>query len=91
MLVLARRQSESIRIHTSDGIIDISVERLDGHLVKLGFDAPKSIGIFRSEVDPTGYRRSDPNKAGTVKFMATAIKPSSWFERAIRSLFIFRS
>lgn len=91
MLVLSRRQSESIRIHTSDGIIEISVERLDGHLVKLGFDAPKSIGIFRSEIDPTGHGRSHQDIAGTKKLMVLDLEPSSWFERAIRSLNRFRS
>lgn len=53
MLVLGRRENQSIRIHTTDGMIEILITKLDDRLVKLGFDAPESVKILRSEIDPS--------------------------------------
>ena len=53
MLVLSRRENQSIRIHTTDGVVEILITKLDDRLVKLGFDAPESVKIFRSEIDAT--------------------------------------
>jgi len=51
MLVLARRENQSIRIHTTDGIIEILITKLDERNVRLGFAAPNSVTILRSEID----------------------------------------
>jgi carbon storage regulator CsrA len=51
MLVLGRRENQSIRIHTTDGIIEILIKKLDDRHVKLGFDAPDSVTILRGEID----------------------------------------
>jgi carbon storage regulator len=47
MLVLTRKLGESIRI--GDTII-VKIVDLDGHHVKLGIDAPKSIAVNREEI-----------------------------------------
>lgn len=48
MLVLTRRQEESFEI---DGGITIHVLRTENGRVKIGIDAPREIGIWRSELD----------------------------------------
>ncbi|SDQ25254.1 carbon storage regulator, CsrA [Virgibacillus subterraneus] len=47
MLVLTRKQNESIQIGDD---IEIKVLAIDGDQIKLGIDAPKSIDIHRKEV-----------------------------------------
>jgi carbon storage regulator CsrA len=58
MLVLGRRVNESIRIHTSDGIIEVLITQIDQNQVKIGFEAPKSIQIVRREIDTTTTARA---------------------------------
>lgn len=50
MLVLARRPTQEIIITTSDGPIVVSVQTVRGQAVKLGFEAPDNVRIFRKEV-----------------------------------------
>ncbi|MBP1947977.1 carbon storage regulator CsrA [Virgibacillus litoralis] len=47
MLVLTRKQNESIQIGDD---IEIKVLAIEGDQIKLGIDAPKSIDIHRKEV-----------------------------------------
>ena len=47
MLVLSRKKGESIIIN--DNIV-VTVVDIRGDKVRLGFDAPKDVPIFRSEV-----------------------------------------
>ena len=47
MLVLSRKRDESIVI---DGDITITVVEIRGDKVRLGIDAPKDVGVYRSEV-----------------------------------------
>lgn len=47
MLVLSRKKGESIII---DGKIEVKVIAVEGELVKLGIDAPKTVSIHRQEV-----------------------------------------
>ncbi len=47
MLILSRRIGEKIVINDE---VTVTVLELRGKQVKLGFDAPKEIGIHRSEV-----------------------------------------
>ena len=49
MLVLSRNRGESVVI---DGVITITVLRVDGGKVKLGFEAPQHVRILRKEVSP---------------------------------------
>ncbi|MDV2582848.1 carbon storage regulator CsrA [Alkalibacillus haloalkaliphilus] len=47
MLVLTRKQGESIQINDD---IEIKVLSVDGDQIKLGIDAPKHVDIHRKEV-----------------------------------------
>ena len=47
MLVLSRKIGQSIRINDNVSILVVDV---DGRNVKLGIDAPKSVGVHREEV-----------------------------------------
>jgi len=56
MLVLTRRENDSIFLETSDGPIEIKLTAIDGAQVRIGIRAPKSVGIVRGELkkrDPT--------------------------------------
>jgi carbon storage regulator len=57
MLVLSRGRDESVNIYTQnkDGEVQrttITVVEVRGNKVRLGFDAPKDIAIWRNEIDP---------------------------------------
>ncbi len=55
MLDLTRRPNESIRLYTSDGVIEITVNKIKGQQVRIGFDAPRSVSIVRREIDERLY------------------------------------
>ena len=50
MLVLTRREDDSVILETSDGLIEVTVENIDGQQVRVGFEAPKSVKILRGEL-----------------------------------------
>lgn len=50
MLVLSRRQEESIVIGDGDSQVTVKVVAIQGDKVRLGIEAPKNIPIHRSEV-----------------------------------------
>lgn len=50
MLKLTRNINQSIFLHTSDGIIEVTVCDVSGCQVRLGFDAPQTVNIVRSEI-----------------------------------------
>jgi carbon storage regulator CsrA len=50
MLILSRRETESVYLETDNGVVRVSVELVDGRQVKLGFDAPQSVKINRQEL-----------------------------------------
>lgn len=47
MLVLTRKKAETIMVGDD---IEISVLGISGDKVRIGIDAPRSVGIFRKEV-----------------------------------------
>jgi len=47
MLVLTRKVNQSIII---DGHIEIQITKIDGDIVKMGIEAPRSVTIHRKEV-----------------------------------------
>lgn len=47
MLVLSRKKGESIII---DGQIEVKVIAVEGEMVRLGIEAPKTVSIYRQEV-----------------------------------------
>jgi carbon storage regulator len=53
MLVLARKRYESIII---DGGITVTIVEILGDKVRIGIDAPKSVGVNRREVYDEIYR-----------------------------------
>lgn len=62
MLVISRKEGESIKVAEDIEIIVISV---DGHRVRLGIQAPKNIRILRSELDPAVIAA---NQTAVLKF-----------------------
>ena len=51
MLVLSRKHGESVVI---GGGITVTVLKMKGNVVQLGFDAPKEVSIRRSELSKLG-------------------------------------
>lgn len=50
MLVLTRRENDSIILETSDGPIEVKLTAIDGAQVRIGIRAPKSVSIVRGEL-----------------------------------------
>lgn len=51
MLILARKRGEEITVETSDGPLKLVVlEVRETGLVRIGFDAPPQVRIWRSEL-----------------------------------------
>jgi carbon storage regulator len=73
MLVLSRKRNESIVI---DGTIRITVVGIRGQQVRLGIEAPVSVGVFREELwkrkDHCG-QRNRPAGPVTVELPAAAL------------------
>jgi carbon storage regulator len=65
MLVLSRKRDESIII---DGTIRITVVSIRGNQVRLGFEAPESVSIFREEL----CRRDDESRGAAISSGAVA-------------------
>ena len=71
MLVLTRRENESIQIADN---ITIHILRIAGNRVRIGIEAPKNIPIRRSEIDPQP-KHAEPTAARVLpplsNFIAT--------------------
>lgn len=67
MLVISRKQGESIKVADD---IEIVVIAVDGGRVRLGVKAPRSIRILRAELDPAVAAAS--NQAAALKTQAPA-------------------
>ena len=52
MLVVGRREGESIIIETTDGEIVVSLERLQGTQARIGIEAPEQVKVLREELIP---------------------------------------
>ncbi|MFZ5807402.1 MAG: carbon storage regulator CsrA [Verrucomicrobiota bacterium] len=48
MLVISRKQGEAIKVAEN---IEVTVISVDGHRVRLGIKAPRSVRVLRSELD----------------------------------------
>jgi carbon storage regulator len=57
MLVLTRKLLESIVV---DGCITITVIEIRGGRIKLGIEAPKEVGVRRSELEESTAKRPRP-------------------------------
>lgn len=62
MLVISRKQGESIKVADDIEIVVISV---DGARVRLGVKAPRSVRVLRAELDPAIAEAS--NQAAALK------------------------
>ena len=52
MLVVGRREGETIIIQTTDGEIVVSLERLQGTQARIGIEAPEQVKVLREELIP---------------------------------------
>jgi carbon storage regulator len=50
MLVLTRREGDTVILETSDGPIEVSIAGINGSQIRVGFKAPKSVKIVRGEI-----------------------------------------
>ena len=50
MLVLTRREGDTVILETSDGPIEVSIAEINGSQIRVGFSAPKSVKIVRGEI-----------------------------------------
>ena len=50
MLVLTRREGDTVIHETSDGPIEVSIAEINGSQVRVGLKAPKSVKIARGEL-----------------------------------------
>ncbi|QDT65411.1 carbon storage regulator CsrA [Calycomorphotria hydatis] len=73
MLVLTRKQAESIQIGDN---IKIKVIRTGKGSVKIGIDAPKSIRVMRAELT-SDEQEGDTEAIGELKFEDTAKLPAA--------------
>lgn len=71
MLVLARKESESI--HIGDNIV-VQIVSVENGVVKLGIDAPKNISIMRNELIE---EVKESNKAASKKLEGTELEALS--------------
>lgn len=54
MLVLSRKESESLILMLPDGReVKIAVVRIMGHKVRIGIDAPREMAVHRREIHAT--------------------------------------
>lgn len=51
MLVLTRREFETIKLYTSDGEIEITITKIEGKQVRVGIAAPDDVDIERGELE----------------------------------------
>ena len=58
MLVLSRKESEEVTVHTPQGDIKILVVALESNKVRIGIDAPKDFVILRGEIDDSNNTRN---------------------------------
>ncbi len=60
MLVLSRKLNEKIVI---DGGIVVTVVKIDRNQVRIGIEAPNSVGVFREEIANTANRNVESREA----------------------------
>lgn len=59
MLVLSRKQGESVVLNTSDGEIEVVMLETKGSRARIGFTAPESVKIVRKELQADAGGKSD--------------------------------
>lgn len=62
MLVLSRKQNERIIVSFEGAELVLTLVEIRGDKVRLGFEAPPSVGILRSELLPRDERKSDASE-----------------------------
>lgn len=63
MLIVSRRYMESIVLRLPDGTrITVTVAGLDRGVARLGVEAPREVGVWRSELLPPGATQPPPRE-----------------------------
>lgn len=63
MLVLSRKKTQTILLHTKDGPVEITVLQTKGGTVKIGIDAPQSVRAVRGELEDFNEPNPNPENA----------------------------
>ena len=62
MLILSRKCREQVILETSDGTITVTLIENAGKKVRLGFEAPPDVVIYRSELYENNKGEQDERK-----------------------------
>jgi len=77
MLILTRKAGESIQVGKD---VSVTVTKIDGSQVKLGFDAPRKINIRRSEIKPLENKQNNRLPLSLVLLGGALILRKVWFK-----------
>ena len=73
MLVISRKKDTSVKVQIGELEMDIFVHEIRGDRVRLGFDAPEEIGIFRHELWVA--LEAEKEEEAQREYDAAAVKP----------------
>lgn len=68
MLILTRREGESIEIGTGEQMVRVKVTRIQGDKVRIGIEAPDDMPVHREEIARLreAEERGEPVRAGEI-------------------------
>lgn len=72
MLVLSRKEKETVRLHLTDGShFDVTLVKIRGKTVRLGFEGSKEVRVERITVDSSGVQTTVAHERGDTSDSCT--------------------